>query len=623
MWEAFGERKLPAGRLRGGVEAARERDGWAAALPSAWRERLALTTFAFQPIVNIHSGMALGFEALLRGWEGAGWQSIGELFDHAHREGVLREVSAALRERAIGAFVTLPFSSRTRLFLNVDTREIDNWPALAEAVGASLAPHGLPPESVCLEVSERYPTRAFDSPLHVLAAPGARSHKVAIDDFGTGFSGLKLLYLAEPDYIKIDRFFIEGMAQDARKRLFVSSIVGIAHLLGTMVIAEGVETLSEYRECWAVGCDLMQGFFIQSPTCDLGELRHEYPAVAAARGTERRRPHRDQQLVVSRVEAIPAISIDMEMSEVLQVFRRESTRTFVPVVNHHREPVGIVRESDLRQYAYSRYGKDLLRNPSLRSILPRFVVRCPVADVHLPAERILELFSHYGGNEGILLVDNSAYVGFLSARSLLQIINEKNLLLARDQNPLTRLPGNTLIYEELSQALQSGDRDSVLVYFDFDHFKPFNDAYGFRAGDRAILLFAELLQKSMLRAGTFLGHIGGDDFFALARDTSPATVLATVDDLIRAFARDVSSLYSEADRQQGYLEARNRSGRVRRFPLLSVSAAVLFIPKGPPRGPLDEVVSGVAAMKRAAKAAPGNMCFAILDEASRITIEVP
>lgn len=623
MWEAFGERTLPIDRSRGGAEAAKTHETWANDVPASWQERLAGITFAFQPIVNIHSGMALGYEALLRGCEHAGWEAIPQLFDQAHREGVLREVSAALRERAIGTFATLPFASRARLFLNVDARELESWSSFIASIDAQLARHGLPPESVCLEVSERHPTRAFDSPWHAFTGAGARSHKVAIDDFGTGFSGLKLLYLAEPDYIKIDRFFIAGMAQDARKRLFVSSIVNIAHVLGTMVVAEGVETLAEYRECRAVGCDLVQGYFVQPPTCDTDQLRPEYSAVNDASRAERRNLNRDEQLITSRIEAIPAISLDMEMSEVLHFFRRESSLTFVPVVNHHREPVGIVRESDLREYAYSNYGKDLLRNPSLRAMLLRFVVRCPVADIQLPAERILESFSLDGGNEGILVVDNSIYVGFLSARSLLQIINEKNLLLARDQNPLTRLPGNTLIYQTFSTALQSGSQDCTVVYFDFDNFKPFNDTYGFRAGDRAIVLFAELFQKSMLRPGTFLGHIGGDDFFALVKEAPPATVLALVDDLIRAFARDVSSLYHEEDRQRGYIEARDRSGRVRRFSLLSVSAAVLYIPAGPPRSPLDGIVFKLAAMKRTAKAAPGNMCFAVLDEASRITIEVP
>lgn len=546
-----------------------------------------------------------------------------QFFDEAYRDGLLGEVSAALRDRAVAAFTSLPFASRTRLFLNVDNREIESWPVLTVHVDKVLAGYGLPPESVCLEVSEQQPTRAFDSPLRVLASASVRAYKVAIDDFGTGFSGLKLLYLVEPDFIKIDRFFIAGLGRDARKRLFVSSIVNIAHVLGIMVIAEGVETLAEFRECRAVGCDFLQGHFVQPPTCDLDALRWKYAAVQEASRADRRRLQSDEQLVMGRLEAIPAISIDTEMSEVLEVFRRRPNLTFVPVVNRHMEPMGIVRESDLREYAYSSYGKDLLRNPSLRAILPQFVVRCPTVDVNLRAERILDVFSSHGGSEGVLVVDNGTYVVFLSAPGLLQVINEKNLLVARDQNPLTRLPGNTVIFETFSQALQSGEGDATLVYFDFNHFKPFNDAYGFRAGDRAILLFAELLQKNMLRDGTFLGHIGGDDFFALVREIPPAQVRATVAQVVAAFSRDVLPLYSDTDRQRGFIEVQDRSRRLRRFPLLSVSAAVLFVPAGPPRGPADEIVTAIAGMKRLAKTAADGICFGVLDDASRIALEAP
>ena len=67
-------------------------------------------------------------------------------------------------------------------------------------------------------------------------------------------------------------------------------------------------------------------------------------------------------------------------------------------------------------------------------------------------------------------------------------LSEKNIAIARDQNPLTKLPGNTLITAYISETLNDLENTYVYVYFDFDNFKPFNDSYGFRIGDRAILL---------------------------------------------------------------------------------------------------------------------------------------
>ena len=210
------------------------------------------------------------------------------------------------------------------------------------------------------------------------------------------------------------------------------------------------------------------------------------------------------------------------------------------------------------------------------------------------------------------MVDNMRYVGFLSAKALLRIINEKNLALARDQNPLTRLPGNTRIYEFVSQALASRTDASVLIYFDFDNFKPFNDTYGFRAGDRAIQLFADLLQREMRREDQFVGHIGGDDFFVGVRngDLSSACTLAT--SVATRFAEDVRSLYDATDRDRGYIFAKGRRGRRHRFPLLSVSAAVLAITQSAEHGSMDSVLSAISTLKKVAKDSRGRIAAAIL-----------
>lgn len=398
VWEAFETHTRNAHVAWPAAEPNQDECGEVKSLPTTWRERLASLANAFQPIVNIHTGIVLGVESLLRGVQEAGWETPMQLFDEAHAAGLLRPVSRAVRRRAVAAFTNLPFASRVRLFLNVDNRELDDWEALTGNLGDLLQVCGLPLETVCLEVSEKLPAAAGDFLWQRLTAPGVCPHKLAIDDFGAGFSGLKLLYQADPNFIKVDRFFVDGLANDPRKREFVSSVVRLAHVLGVLVIAEGVETLAELRECRAVGCDLVQGHFVQPPTTDLQALRPEYRVVEETSRRDRRQPHRDGDLVASYVEFLPAISIDTEMGLVLQFFRHESSLTFAPVINQHREPLGIIRESDLRQYAYSLYNKDLLRNPRLRSMLPRLIGRCPIADVRLRAEQILGLFSQAGGD---------------------------------------------------------------------------------------------------------------------------------------------------------------------------------------------------------------------------------
>lgn len=581
-------------------------------LPGEWARRAEELQFAFQPIVNIHTGFCYGFEALLRGHQAVGFDSIQGLFDAAHEAGVLGSLSDVLRRKAVGAFAGTGLAQTTRLFVNIDNRELEDPKCQPGAAADWLSAYGLSPESVCFELSERHQVGSFDERVKSLSRYRRKSFKLAIDDFGTGFSGLQLLYLAEPDFVKIDRFFISDIATDPRKRLFVASIVNIAHVLGVAVIAEGVETLREYRICREVGCDLIQGFFVQRPTTDLSALLVGYAEIEAAGRSDRRKGTSDQRLILERVQAIEPFLESQEMSSVFERFRNDKSATFVPVINRLGEPLGIIGESTLRGFAYSSYGKDLLRNPKLSRMLPHFVATCPIVDINVQAERILDHLSVSGQTDGVLVVENGRYLGFLSASALLQIISDKNLLIARDQNPLTRLPGNNRIHEKFSEALRSGSTPWVVVYFDFDAFKPFNDIYGFRMGDRAIQMFAELLQKSFHRGDSFIGHIGGDDFVVIVSERAGSEVIALVGSVARRFTEDVRALYTQQDRARGWIEGLDRAGQRQRFPLLSVSAGVLSVPPGPPRGPLDAIISGLAEMKRRAKHSREHVCVGVL-----------
>ena len=111
---------------------------------------------------------------------------------------------------------------------------------------------------------------------------------------------------------------------------------------------------------------------------------------------------------------------------------------------------------------------------------------------------------------------------------MLKILNEKKLALARDQNPLSNLPGNNSIFDYVFQALRDINNVYALIYFDFDNFKAYNDTCGFRQGDRVILLFSELLKSRSLSRDRFIGHVGGDDFFMAIKGTPLAKVVEEI-----------------------------------------------------------------------------------------------
>ena len=568
-----------------------------------WRDIVDSLDFALQPIVSIHTGLSLGFEVLLRNTDHAGYTSIQEFFDDAYADRMLYTVDLWLREKAICKFKSLEFHRKCRLFYNIDNRVLlmpDYQPGNTSAM---LVRHGLSPSTVCFELSERHQFECFTTIKTMLASYKQQGYRIAVDDFGTGFSGLQMLYHAEPDFIKIDRFFIAGIAADPKKRLFVFKVLSLAHTLGIAVIAEGVESVEEFHVCKDIGCDYVQGYLIQEPQLNCSRLSFKYENVSAFSRTERRLQNSDQRIITDQMEFIVPIRIDRtNMTQIFEEFRRHKAQTFIPVVNEKDEPLGLIMEKDLKEYAYSRYGKDLLLNAGLSKTLPDFISRCPVANVHKSLEEILDIYALDERSEGIILTSGSLYAGFMSAQALLKALNEKNIAIARDQNPLTKLPGNSLITTYIAESFDNLEHDYVYAYFDFDNFKPFNDTYGFRVGDRAILLFADLL-KSCANGSSFVGHIGGDDFFSGVQLTEKNrdNILPRIQMLIRRFSEDIRGFYSERERNNGYLTGIDRDGLQRRFPLLSVSAAVLYLSKNRDRLSLEEVGLLIASLKKEAK----------------------
>lgn len=145
---------------------------------------------------------------------------------------------------------------------------------------------------------------------------------------------------------------------------------------------------------------------------------------------------------------------------------------------------------------------------------------------------------------------------------------------ALDANPLTRLPGNVSILEELQARLKDG-RPLAVCYMDLDKFKALNDTYGFERGDEIIRETAKILLHAMREHGAitdFLGHIGGDDFVLI---THPAAVDRICRKITEEVAKRAPLFYDEESRKRGYIEAKDRDGTAKRFPLLTISIAVV------------------------------------------------
>ncbi|MBD3831358.1 MAG: GGDEF domain-containing protein, partial [Arcobacter sp.] len=161
--------------------------------------------------------------------------------------------------------------------------------------------------------------------------------------------------------------------------------------------------------------------------------------------------------------------------------------------------------------------------------------------------------------------------------SLLTLSYKRNIEIATNQNPLTKLPGNNQIEKFIDKTLRKNQKTIThIIYFDFNDFKPFNDIYGFRQGDRAILIFSELLQKRYPK-DAFIAHIGGDDFFVGLKNYDYKEVYHLTATVQEEFSNSAKNIYTKKDKENGFIVAKDRFNMERRFDLLSVSSAIIEI----------------------------------------------
>ena len=143
-----------------------------------------------------------------------------------------------------------------------------------------------------------------------------------------------------------------------------------------------------------------------------------------------------------------------------------------------------------------------------------------------------------------------------------------------DASPLTHLPGNTSITEELQHLIDT-KKSFAVGHADLDKFKAYNDRYGFEKGDDVIKELARIIIKHVREVGgqdTFIGHIGGDDFVFITTD---AVIDSVCQGIINEFDEKVPSFYRKEDLDRGYIMSKDRQGNEQKFGFLAVSIGIV------------------------------------------------
>jgi diguanylate cyclase (GGDEF)-like protein/PAS domain S-box-containing protein len=223
----------------------------------------------YQPIVDLASGLPVGFEALVR-WAHPvrGIIAPDQFIDVAEESGLIVQIGGQVLEQALAAVARwqhqVPTGRLQYVSVNVSARQFRS-PGFVDQVVEALERAGVAPNMLMLEITESLLLRDDDQVWADLAALRALGVRLAIDDFGTGYSSLSYLRHMPIDVLKIDKSFIDDMVASAQQRAVVAAIVRLAETLDLRVVAEGVEEQAHRDLLQRMGCPYGQGFLFARP----------------------------------------------------------------------------------------------------------------------------------------------------------------------------------------------------------------------------------------------------------------------------------------------------------------------------------------------------------------------
>ncbi|NHQ88015.1 GGDEF domain-containing protein [Iodobacter sp. HSC-16F04] len=553
-------------------------------------------TALFQPIASTRDGEIFGYEGLIRGPSASFLHSPINLFRVAEELGCLHALDFACRKAVIKAFVKEELSGR--LFLNVIPSCLAEQDFKPGATLALLTDAGLTPQRVVIELTETQPTHDYNLLKEALLHYRNMGFKIALDDLGEGFSSLRLWSELKPEFVKIDKYFIQGLADDAQKRQFVRSIQHIALNTGTRVIAEGIESQADLQVVQKIGIGYVQGYFIARPNThpprqlnlNLQEKDHRPGGL---------KEQSAGQLLVE----VPSVVPKQSGTEICRIFSKYPHIHALPVIDEGR-PVGLLRRHEVIEFFGRPFANELYGNKPCKALMDCTPLIVEHSTSLQELSQLVTAADHRHLADGFIITGQGHYLGMGTGHDLMRAITELQIRAARHANPLTLLPGNVPIEEQI-EVLLTEQRNFTAAYIDLDHFKPYNDVYGYACGDRMIRMLGELLLSVADPQMDFVGHIGGDDFMILFRSEDWKQ---RCQNLLKEFELKVQSLFKPEHQLQNGYSSTDRRGELQHFPLSSLSIGVIEAHTGVYLTH-HEVAAAATHAKHLAKSKMGNSLF--------------
>ncbi|CAE6792488.1 EAL domain-containing protein [Paraburkholderia domus] len=561
----------------------------------------------FQPIIDFDDGAILGYEGLIRGPAGTPLEAPFALFSQALTEGCSIALERAAARTCIDAFARLDFDGK--LFLNFSAGAIRQLAEVRDDALALLRHRGIDPKRIVIELTEQSTILDVASFLPVIAALRTAGAQFALDDYGTANASMNLWVRLQPDVVKIDRFFIHGISSDSLKFEAVRAMQHFANASGARLVAEGIEDEADLIVVRDMGIGCGQGYFFGRPhaqparsvTDDARDaLRAGHIAVfpETTRTVSSASPSGGMTSAKMMVHA-PALPRHATNNDVLELFNRLPELHAVAVVEHDKPVALINRRSFMDRYALPYHRELFGKRPCLQ-----FANASPVIiEQSMTVEQMAKLLASDDQRylaDGFVITDNDGkYAGLGTGENLVRAVTEVRIEAARYANPLTFLPGNIPISSHIARLL-GNDAGFYACYVDLNHFKPFNDQYGYWQGDEVLKFAAAVLADVCDPTRDFLGHVGGDDFLILfqSEDWQDRVLRA-----IHLFNEGAQRFYAPTDRLAGGIHGEDRRGNPTFFGFVTMTIGCVRVESdgGPSFYSSEEIASVAALAKRRAK----------------------
>ena len=565
----------------------------------------------FQPIVKLDDGSVYAHEALIRGPQGTALHTPDALLRAADEEGLGYAFETACVRATLRSWGRMQTAGR--LFVNVS----------AEALITAYEGRGkqgllewiqdfhVTPRMLVLEITEHERVDNMDRLAEVVQEVRAAGLALALDDFGDGRSSLRLWSQIKPEVVKIDKYFTRNISAHGDKLKTIQALQHIATIFGTALVAEGIETAEDLRVLRDVGIEYGQGYFLGRPDAvplqwlpalPKQVLQERQVAVFPELGRLSQGGHLRS---LSLVRA-PTVSPETHNDTLARIFLDNSALHAVAVVEGER-PVGIINRAHfMNEYSKLYYREVWGRKPCVvhANMEPRLIEREHSVDELVG---ILTSQDQRYLSDGFIATDNGRYVGIGTGDQLVRSVTETRIEAARHANPLTFLPGNIPITQHIERLLKK-QACFVACYADLNHFKPYNDYYGYWRGDEMIRLLARIAMEQCDAQRDFLGHVGGDDFILLFQSEDWR---ARCERLVAEFGERARALFDENARQAGGIEAEDRHGVRRFFPCTTLSIGAVVV-DGHQFTRAEDVANLAAMAKHDAKLSPTGLHETVL-----------